>query len=511
MDGSQALDAAGLEAALEVAHAANEDRNTAAGDSKPEDISPSEGSVLLRAIVAEDIKRFLSVHNVDDAAKGQLEALPLEQQIDVISQDASTVRNMSAVVISRASKCQKEGPQYAGPASQGFVLGLVNRYIEALNLEENVSITMKGLPPKLQILVMAKDVEGTNPSACVDGRIKQLLEAGSTSTMPLQPAPPMSAVPALPPVVPVVVAGNAGNSQFDSSALTVPMPVDATLFLEQACRVFVVQYAIDPWAQDLLAELTPMQKIEVISQGMESCKNPSGVIASRCARVAGAPLVLGPRAVQWVTEVSALFCQSYGIELQSEAVRLLTKLPAEKQFEICSLSLAGARNPQSVLYCRIQKLGMSGMSGMSWQQAALGVAPTGITAGRNMAAPPPNMAMTASLPNMATMSALPNMATMGTTAIARPTAVAVATTAEVDRFAALYRLDDRAAGALRELALQDPQGAQEVMMLPITPEVRNPSGVIHARVMNRTGQSKKDPGQSKKAMAAAGGARVGPY
>merc|ERR1719433_1713577 len=131
-----------------------------------------------------------------------------------------------------------------------------------------------------------------NPSTCVDDRIKQLLQSGGTSLTPPQPAPPVSAVPAVLAVPPVLVAGP-GNSQLDSSVFTVPMPVDATLFLEQACRVFVVQYGIDPWAQDLLAELTPMQKIEVISQGMESSNNPSGVIASRCAKVAAAaPLVL---------------------------------------------------------------------------------------------------------------------------------------------------------------------------------------------------------------------------
>merc|ERR1719461_2606281 len=110
-----------------------------------------------------------------------------------------------------------------------------------------------------------------------------------------------------------------------------------------------------------------------------------------------------------------------------------------------------------------------------------------------MASPLPSMVTTASLSNMATMSSLASVGTMGSTA-----------GAEVERFVALYKLDERAAGALRELALQDPQGAQEVMMSPITPEVRNPSGVIHARVMNRTGQSKK-------ATATTAGARVGPY
>jgi len=489
MDTSQALDAAGLEA-LVVANAVNEDDATATGVIKVEDTPPtSPGSVLLNAIVAEDIKRFLIVHNVDDTAKGQLEALPLESQIDVISQDASTVRNMNAVVISRASKCRKEGPQYNSPASQGFVLGLVSRYVEALNLDELVATTLRGLPPKLQILVMAKDVEGSSPSAFVDARIKQLLQTGATFAIPPQPAPATLAVSSVPAVTPLVVASSPGNSQVDPGALSVPMPVDATLFLEQACRVFVAQYGIDPWAQDMLAELAPMQKIEVISQGMESSKNPSGVIATRCSRVAAAPLSLSPRAIQWVSEVSILFCQSYGIDLQSDVVKLLTKLPADKQFEICSLSLAGARNPQSVLYSRIQKLGVN------VKQAALGVLPTTMTARHNkaaMASPLPNMVTTASLSTMATMSSLPNVATMGSTA-----------GAEVERFVALYKLDERAAGALRELALQDPQGAQEVMMSPITPEVRNPSGVIHARVMNRTGQGKK-------AMATVG-ARVGPY
>jgi len=207
--------------------------------------------------------------------------------------------------------------------------------------------------------------------------------------------------------------------------------------------------------------------------------------------VAALPLALGPRAVKWVTEVSILFCQSYGIDLKSEAVQLLTKLPAEKQFEICSLSLADARNPQTVLYCRIQKLSTS------WQQAARGLVPTAVTTRNKMAA-------TAALPNMAVKASLSNMAAMGVVAAAGSPSVAVTTGAEVDRFVALYSLDERAAGALRALALQDPQGAQEVMMQPITPEVRNPSGVIHARVMNRTGQSRK-------AMATSAGARVGPY
>lgn len=497
MDASKALDAAGLEAALEAANAANAANEViaiATGDSNAEEAPPREGSVLLSALVAEDIKRFLTVHNVDDAARSHLKCLQLEQQIDVISQDASTVRNMSAVVISRAGKCQREGPQYAGPSSQGFVLALVNRYVEALSLNEGVSKTLRGLPPKLQIMVMAKDIDGTNPSTCVSGRIRQLLQAGSTSAAPPQPAPPALPAPPAPPVPaepavpevqtlpPVAVVSNPSNGQLDPNAFTVPMPVDATLFLEQACRVFVVQYGIDKWAQDMLAELTPMQKIEVISQGMENSKNPSGVIASRCSRLAAAPLVLGPRAVQWVAEVTALFCQSYGIDLKSDAVQHLTKLPAEKQFEICSHSLAGAPNPQNVLYSRIQKLG-----GMSWQQAAL--RQTAGATGRNvatMAAPVPNMAVTASLPDAAT------------------SALAVATGDEVDRFAALYRLDERAAGALRGLALHDPQGAQDVMMLPITPEVRNPSGVVHSRVMNRTGQTKK-------AAAAVAGPRAGPY
>mmetsp|Transcript_5755 Transcript_5755/g.17860 ORF Transcript_5755/g.17860 Transcript_5755/m.17860 type:complete len:403 (+) Transcript_5755:60-1268(+) len=385
------------------------------------------------SLLADEVKQFIAAHNLDDSAKSKLEGLSLEQQIDVISQDSSNVRNMNAVVISRANKSQREGPQFTGTASQEYIGGIVSKFIETYNLDEKSSNALRGLPPRDQVTVIAKDMDGvTNPSGVVDSRVRKLLREG-----------------------PAFAAGM--PSKAVAMPQSAPLPVDATQYLEQAYRTFVAQYGLDQKAQDVVAQLTPLQKLEVISQGMENVWNPSGAISSRCTKVQGRPVVLGPRAVQWVAEVVQLFCQSYGIDISSDAYQLMQKLPADKQFEVCSASLAGARNPQSVMYCRIQKLGPNFVQ-------ANGLTP--------QAAPAPKPSWQSPVGS-------------GGAAPRAPAPDPGPFVGSVDTFIATYSLDDRAATALRDLAAKDPSGADEVMSQPITAEVRNPSGVIHARITKR--------------------------
>merc|ERR1719410_1343586 len=216
-----------------------------------------------------------------------------------------------------------------------------------------------------------------------------------------------------------------------------PMPTDATQFLEQAYQAFIVEYNIDQRAQDLVAMLQPLEKLEVISDGMDKVWNPSGTVASRAIKVRGRPVNLGKRAEQWVSEVAALFCQSNGIDEHADAWALLSALPAGKKFEVCSQSLAGARNPASVLYCRIQKLGHVG--------------PHGMLSNSRLSMPSVSL-----FPTKASVSTLPAVA------------ASVPTNTEVERFCSTWNLDERAQAVLRDLAASDPAGAAEVMAQPIT-------------------------------------------
>eukprot|EP00418_Pyrodinium_bahamense_P020187 CAMPEP_0179115640 /NCGR_PEP_ID=MMETSP0796-20121207/54203_1 /TAXON_ID=73915 /ORGANISM="Pyrodinium bahamense, Strain pbaha01" /LENGTH=423 /DNA_ID=CAMNT_0020813895 /DNA_START=17 /DNA_END=1288 /DNA_ORIENTATION=- len=413
-------------------------------------------NMQLSSFVGDEVKQFILAHNLDDSATAKLEALTMEQQLDVISQDSANARNMNAVVISRANKSQREGPQFTGAGSQEYVAGIVTKYIEALGLDEKSAEGLRALPPKDQVAVMARDMEGvTNPSGVVDSRVRKLMR-GSSAAM----------------AGTIRVAGTtglAGAVAVGPAARLVSLPAafDAAQCLEQAYRAFVVQYNIDQRAQEVVAQLSPLEKLEVISQGMENVYNPSGAISSRCAKVKERQVVLGPRAAHWVSEVALLFCQTYGIDRSSDAFQLLQQLPADKQFEVCSKSLEGARNPGSVIYCRIQKLNLQPVDkngndvaeAIAGQRAYADLAPSSVPNGSD--AP-----------------------------------------LDVEQFVARYNLDDRAADVLRELAEKDPAAAEEVMLHPIGPEVRNPSGVIHARVTSRTGASRK---------AVSGAHRATPY
>jgi len=297
---------------------------------------------------------------------------------------------------------------------------------------------------------MAKDMQGvTNPSGVVHSRVRKLKSgagvggyavAGAGYGAGYMPAAPVHAAP-----------------------VAVVAPMDTCEYLEQAYEAFVTQYHIDQRAQEQVAQLSPLEKLEVISQSMDRVNNPSGVIASRCAKVRGQPVNLGPRAVQWVQEVIELFCGSYGIDPGSDGYQVLQQLSAEKQFEVCGQSLAGARNPQSVLYCRIQKLGLVQM-------------------------PPVKMD---------TKVAARNPRHTGMGVVASPVGSFPRTTPAkrgnsggaggVEQFIQQYGLDEKASTALHELAASDPTSAQEVMLQPMGEEVRNPSGVIHARIQSRKG------------------------
>jgi len=424
------------------------------------------GDNLLQALIIDDLHDFITSHNLDDSARTKLESCTLEQQVDVISQDSGNVRNMNAVVISRANKSQKQGPQFTGAKSHEYVAALVDRFIETLRLDEKASAGLRALPPKYQVSVMARDMGGvTNASGVVDSRVRKMLRQGDGY---LQAA----------------AGAHLGSANMAKTQVNVgPMPTDAGQFLEQAYQAFVAEYNIDQRAQDLVALLAPLEKLEVISDGMDNVYNPSGTVASRAIKVRGRPVVLGKRAEQWISEVAALFCQSNGIDDHADAWGLLSALPADKKFEVCSQSLAGARNPASVLYCRIQKLGYAGPQGM-------------LATGRQ------------TMPSVSLFPTKPRPRAPTGPAVA----ASVPTTTEVDSFCSTWNLDERAKNALRDLAASDPEGAAEVMMQPITEEVRNPSGVIHARVMQRNGMAKKQVtgfGALMRATGAAGRAR--PY
>uniref|UniRef100_A0A7S4VHV8 Uncharacterized protein n=1 Tax=Alexandrium monilatum TaxID=311494 RepID=A0A7S4VHV8_9DINO len=399
-------------------------------------------------LVSEDIRQFINTHNLDESARAKLEALPMDQQVDVISQDVANVRNISAVVISRASRCQREGSKFAGPSGQEYVAGIVAKFVAMLGLDEKAAASLKNLPAKDQVAVMVKDMEGvTNPSGVVDSRVRKIQQSGLT----IQQAGFVGRGASVP-------TGGAPAPRLGAT-----VPTDATQYLEQAYQAFLAQYNVDLRAQEQVSQLSPLEKLEVISQSMDNVYNPSGAVASRCAKVKGRPVVLGPRAAQWVAEVAQLFCKSFGIDSSSDAFSVLQALPADKQFEVCSQSLAGARNPQSVLYCRMQKL-----SGTPVAPQALGYQ---------------------TVPALQAPHTLSMMGCAG---------------GEVESFIARYKLDERAAGVLRDLAARDPTAAEEVMRHPITAEVRNPSGVIHARVTSRMGVSKR-------AGAAGAALRAAPY
>jgi len=422
------------------------------------------GDNLLHALTIDDLRDFIANHNLDDSARTKLESCTLEQQVDVISQDSGNVRNMNAVVISRANKSQKQGPQFTGAKSHEYVACLVDKFIETLQLDEKASAGLRALPPRYQVSVMARDMGGvTNPSGVVDSRVRKMLRDGDGYLQASAGAHLGSA-----------------NTARTQSVNHGPMPTDATQFLEQAYRAFVVEYNIDQRAQDLVAMLQPLEKLEVISDGMDNVWNPSGTVASRAIKVKGRPVNLGKRAEQWVSEVAALFCQGNGIDEHADAWALLSALPADKKFEVCSQSLAGARNPASVLYCRIQKLGYASPQGM-------------FASSRQMV---PSVSL---FPTRTAVSTGPAVA------------ASVPTNAEVERFCLNWNLDERAKAALRDLAAGDPEGAAEVMMQPITEEVRNPSGVIHARVMQRTGMAKKQASGLGALMRATGAGRARPY
>mmetsp|Transcript_28814 Transcript_28814/g.56335 ORF Transcript_28814/g.56335 Transcript_28814/m.56335 type:complete len:445 (+) Transcript_28814:29-1363(+) len=412
------------------------------------------GDNLLQALIIDDLRDFIANHNLDDSARTKLESCTLEQQVDVISQDSGNVRNMNAVVISRANKSQKQGPQFTGAKSHEYVTGLVDRFIDTLQLDEKASAGLRALPPKYQVSVMARDMGGvTNPSGVVDSRVRKLLREGDGYLQASAGAH----------------LGSANMAKTQSANLG-PMPTDATQFLEQAYQAFITEYNIDQRAQDLVAMLMPLEKLEVISDGMDNVWNPSGTVASRAIKVKGRQVILGKRAEQWISEVAALFCQSNGIDETADAWALLGSLPADKKFEVCSQSLAGARNPGSVLYCRIQKLGYAGPQGMLAAPRAL----PGFTRTPVLAA-----ALSASAGGAAGGHFGGSGAGAG-----------LLGNSDVERFCMKWSLDERAKAALRDLAASNPAGAQEVMMQPITEEVRNPSGVIHARVMQKTGMTK---------------------
>jgi len=426
------------------------------------------GDNLLQALIIDDLRDFIANHNLDDSARTKLESCTLEQQVDVISQDSGNVRNMNAVVISRANKSQKQGPQFTGAKSHEYVTGLVDRFIDTLQLDEKASAGLRALPPKYQVSVMARDMGGvTNPSGVVDSRVRKLLREGDGYLQASAGAH----------------LGSANMAKTQSANLG-PMPTDATQFLEQAYQAFITEYNIDQRAQDLVAMLMPLEKLEVISDGMDNVWNPSGTVASRAIKVKGRPVNLGKRAEQWVSEVAVLFCQSNGIDEHADAWSLLNALPAQKKFEVCSQSLAGARNPASVLYCRIQKLGYAGP----------------------LATPRQTMPSLSLFPTKNPQSRQTMPADNGPAV-----ADSVPTNAEVERFCLTWNLDERAKNALRDLATSDPEGAAEVMLQPITEEVRNPSGVIHARVMQRTGMAKKQVSSFGGPMRATGAGRARPY
>merc|ERR1719210_73961 len=177
------------------------------------------GDNLLQALIIDDLRDFIANHNLDESARTKLESCTLEQQVDVISQDSGNVRNMNAVVISRANKSQKQGPQFTGAKSHDYVANLVDKFIETLQLDEKASAGLRALPPRYQVSVMARDMGGvTNPSGVVDSRVRKLLRDGDGYLQASAGAH----------------LGNANMAKRAQSVNVGPMPTDATQFLEQA-------------------------------------------------------------------------------------------------------------------------------------------------------------------------------------------------------------------------------------------------------------------------------------
>uniref|UniRef100_A0A7S4S071 Uncharacterized protein n=1 Tax=Alexandrium monilatum TaxID=311494 RepID=A0A7S4S071_9DINO len=229
-------------------------------------------------LVSEDIRQFINTHNLDESARAKLEALPMDQQVDVISQDVANVRNISAVVISRASRCQREGSKFAGPSGQEYVAGIVAKFVAMLGLDEKAAASLKNLPAKDQVAVMVKDMEGvTNPSGVVDSRVRKIQQSGLT----IQQAGFVGRGASVP-------TGGAPAPRLGAT-----VPTDATQYLEQAYQAFLAQYNVDLRAQEQVSQLSPLEKLEVISQSMDNVYNPSGAVASRCAKVKGRPVVMG--------------------------------------------------------------------------------------------------------------------------------------------------------------------------------------------------------------------------
>jgi len=134
-----------------------------------------------------------------------------------------------------------------------------------------------------------------------------------------------------------------------------PCPDGAT-FLQLSVSAFVDKYNLDKRASCCLKKLTPIAQLDVIVQTMQNVRNPSAVVAVRCAKAASSGAAIGTRAAKWLRQACDSVCSHYGIPRNSPCHVQLMQLAPELQYEAIAAPIAELGDPAAVLQSRIHQV-----------------------------------------------------------------------------------------------------------------------------------------------------------
>lgn len=266
----------------------------------------------------------------------------MEGMIDVITQQMENVRDPNKVVMARIRKFQ---PGTLGRHAQEYMMGKIQEFAVRYELDERCLRELQSLSPSGQVFVLDQNMDGVrNPSGVISSRCKKVATRPQFTPTQLvheafHAAPSMSRV-RLPHQDPAPQGVDAPN---------------ARTHLQAIAENFIIDHSLDQRSALALQALPPLAMLDVVLQPMTDVRNANAVVSTRCEKHAGAPQPLGPRCVQWISEIVDVFCTHYGIQMDSDCYSNLRSLPAEHQFAVVSDNMHGVRNPQGIVWSRVQK------------------------------------------------------------------------------------------------------------------------------------------------------------
>eukprot|EP00438_Fugacium_kawagutii_P005396 Skav219472 [mRNA] locus=scaffold2719:21811:25197:+ [translate_table: standard] len=256
------------------------------------------------------------------------------------------------------------------------VLENVKDFLIRYNIDESAALALQSLPVEQQQEVTGQITRATNPSAVLLSRIKRLKQGLSRQGPQVQEGKEGghqgfqgfsnwgALAPSLEGGQPTSDAG-ASSEPPPPPAPPAPPPLAAPLDeLRAAVEAFLERHCINADACQSIWELSPEQQRQVISSNLEG--DAFDALMDRISEI-----LQGPSHSQAELQKVSEFLARY--DISADVALALRSLPLERQVDIVSNDLTGAKNPSAVLMSRIHRKGHGkgeGLTSSRWEVTA---------------------------------------------------------------------------------------------------------------------------------------------